>query len=135
MSTFLSKLFRNSSSPKDGLTQPEREAIADVLLYCMYADNHIALAEDKFIHETMIALDWESGTTFEYFEAQSVARVREAKEHADSREGFFKSVQARLSSKLARSKAVELSHRLFLADGVESEKESQLEAKLKQLLG
>jgi hypothetical protein len=47
MPSLIRKLFHKSEAPKDGLTQPQREAIVDLLNYCMYADNLIFLAEDK----------------------------------------------------------------------------------------
>jgi hypothetical protein len=39
MPSLIEKLFNKSEAPKDGLTQPRREAIVDLLNYCMYADN------------------------------------------------------------------------------------------------
>jgi hypothetical protein len=41
MPTLIRKLFQKSEAPKDGLTQPQREAIVDLLNYCMYVDNLI----------------------------------------------------------------------------------------------
>ena len=35
MPSLIRKLFRKSEGPKDGLTQPQREAIVDLLNYCM----------------------------------------------------------------------------------------------------
>jgi hypothetical protein len=49
MPSLIRKLFHKSEAPKDGLTQPQREAIVDLLNYCMYADNLIFLAEDRLI--------------------------------------------------------------------------------------
>src|SRR5256885_10146824 len=40
MPSLIRKLFHKSdASQKDGLTQPQREAIVDLLNYCIYADN------------------------------------------------------------------------------------------------
>src|SRR5436189_3097199 len=49
MASLIRKLFHKSEAPKDGLTQPQREAMVDLLNYCMYADNLIFLAEDRLI--------------------------------------------------------------------------------------
>ena len=132
----LTKLFRANPKPDDGLTQPQREAIADLLHYCMYADNHIALAEEKIVEETMSVLNWDPGASFESYETRSIARAREAKEHPDARETLFNSIKNRLaSSKAARALALDVCHQLFVSDGIETEKEALLETRLKQLLG
>ena len=38
MPSLIRKLFHKSEAPNDGLTQPQREAIVDLLNYCMYAE-------------------------------------------------------------------------------------------------
>lgn len=134
MPTRLFKLFRSQAAPDDGLTQPQREAIVDLLHFCMYADNHIALAEDKILDDTVSVLNWDPGASFDSYESRSIARVREAKDHADVRDAFFASIQQRLSSKAARALAIDVCQQLFLSDGVKSDREAQLEARLKQLL-
>ena len=54
MPSLIRKLFHKPEAPqKDGLTQPQREAIVDLLCYCMYADNLIMLAEDRLIADTV----------------------------------------------------------------------------------
>jgi len=47
MPSLIRKLFHKSEAPNDGLTQPQREAIVDLLNYCMYADNLVFLAEER----------------------------------------------------------------------------------------
>ena len=53
MPSLIKKLFHKSEAPKDGLTQPQREAIVDLLNYCMCADNLVFLAEDRLIADTV----------------------------------------------------------------------------------
>ena len=53
MPSLIRKLFHKSEAPNDGLTQPQREAIVDLLNYCMYADNFVFLAEDRLIADTV----------------------------------------------------------------------------------
>ena len=45
MSSLIKKLFHKSEASKDGLNQPQREAIVDLLNYCMYADNFVFLVD------------------------------------------------------------------------------------------
>ena len=60
MPSLIRKLFRKSEAPNDGLTQPQREAIVDLLNYCMYADNLVLLAEDRLITDTVKKFNWDS---------------------------------------------------------------------------
>ena len=38
----------------------QREAIVDLLNYCMYADNLVFLAEDRLITDTVAKFNWDS---------------------------------------------------------------------------
>lgn len=135
MPTFLSKLFKSSSAPKDGLSQAEREAIVDLLLYCMYADSNIAQAEADLVADSLAKFDWASGTSIDYYESQATARVRKAKDDPGALADFLTSIQTRLTSKSSRLRALELARKLFLADGTKSDREAALEGTLRKLLG
>jgi uncharacterized tellurite resistance protein B-like protein len=134
MPTRLFKLFRAQPKPDDGLTQAQREAIVDLLHFCMYADNHIALAEDKILDDTVSILNWDPGASFEAYEARSIASARAAKEQNDSRDAFFASIQKRLDSKASRALAGKVCQQLFAADGTTSAREAELASRLRQLL-
>jgi hypothetical protein len=126
------KLFK-SSDTTDGLAQSEREAIADLLHFCMYADNHLASAEDKVVDDAISHMGWDPAVSFETFESRSLARVRAAKENLDSRNSFYQSLQERLVSKNSRARALNLCTKLFQADGT-TDKESALLIEVKRLL-
>ena len=64
MPSLLKKLFQNSEAPNNGLTQLQREAIVDLLNYCMYADNLLMLAEDRLITDTVKKFNWDSKGPF-----------------------------------------------------------------------
>jgi len=135
MPTFLSKLFKSSPAPKDGLAQTEREAIVDLLLYCMYADSNIAQAEGDFVADSLAKLDWASGTSIDYYESQATSLVRKAKEDPEALADFLKSIRTRLASSSARARALDLARKLFLSDGTKSDRETTLEGTLRKLLG
>ncbi|MGC4074356.1 MAG: hypothetical protein QM760_17955 [Nibricoccus sp.] len=125
--------FFKSSVANDGLSQSEREAIADLLHFGMYADNHLSLVEDKVISDAVFQMGWDAKVSFESFQAQSLARVREAKENPEARAAFYKSLQDRLASKATRARALNLVTKLFQSDGT-SDKESAVLAEIKRLL-
>jgi hypothetical protein len=134
MPSLLRKLFRKSEVSKDGFTQPQREAIVDLLNYCMYADNLVMLAEDRLIADTVAKFSWESKTPFDQFDARSVGNARNARESQVYRDKFLTSIGDRLSTDAVKAQALDLCQQLFLADGVQSEEEEEVLQNLRQLL-
>ena len=133
--TLLRKLFGKSDEPKDGLTQPQREAIVDLLNYCMYADNLVMLAEDRLIADVVAKFNWDpKAVPFDQFDARSVGNARNARESKVYRERFLGSIKERLDTPAVRMKALDLCQELFLADGAQSEEEDEMFENLKPLL-
>jgi uncharacterized tellurite resistance protein B-like protein len=134
MPSLIKKLFRKSEEPRDGLTQPQREAMVDLLNYCMYADNLVMLAEDRLIADTAAKFDWDSKTPFDQFEVRSIDNARNASENPGYREKFLGSIKDRLDTAGVRRRTLELCQELFLADGSRSEEEDAVLQNLQQLL-
>ena len=135
MPSLLRKLFRKSEAPNDGLTQPQREAIVDLLNYCMYADNLVMLAEDRLIADTVAKFNWDpKAVRFDQFDARSVGNARNARESQVYRDQFLGSIRDRLDTPAAKGQALDLVQELFLADGARSEEEDAVLQNLKQLL-
>ena len=135
MPSLLKKLFRKSEAPNDGLSQPQREAIVDLLNYCMYADNLVMLAEDRLIADTVAKFNWESKTPFDQFDARSVGNARNARESQVYRDQFLASIRDRLDTPAVKGKALDLCQELFLADGARSDEEDAVLQNLRALLG
>src|SRR6201988_3865764 len=98
MSSLIKKLFHKSEASKDGLNQPQRAAIVDLLNYCMYADNFVFLAEDRFITDTVAKFDWDSKVPFDQFVLRSTDNARNARESQVYRDRFLDSIRDRLST-------------------------------------
>ena len=136
MPSLIRKLFHKSKAPKDGLTQPQREAIVDLLNYCMYADNLIMLAEDRLIADTVAKFNWDpKAVPFDQFDAKSVGNARNARESQVYRERFLASIRDRLGTAAVKGKALDLCQELFVADGARSEEEDAVLQNLRALLG
>lgn len=118
------KLFQSSPKPSDGLTQPAREAIVDILHYVMYADKHIAAREDQFIEDAARTLNWDDKISYEYYEGKSTGAVTRALNDNASRESFFASLKARLPRAADRELALALAGDLAGADDKKSESEA-----------
>ncbi len=125
------KLFRPDHVKDDGLSQSEREAIADALHFCMYADNKIAQAETQTVATWVNSLTWDPKLSYSAYESRSIAAARQAKENADLRRDFLLSIGKRLNSALSRNLAVSLAARLMNADGEQSEKETGVLAEIR----
>ena len=128
------KFFSSGKSSADGLTQAQREAIADLLHYLVYADNHVALGEGEFVSGTVEGLSWDAAHSFSAYEARSIANARLAKENPAHRKEFIASIATRLSSTEARTRALALARSLVLADGSSSGGESAALAELQAAL-
>jgi len=134
MPSLIRELFHKPEAVKDGLTQPQREAIVDLLNYCMYADNLVMLAEDRLIADTAAKFNWESKTPFDQFDARSTSNARNARDSQVYRDKFLTSIKDRLGTAAVRGKALDLCQELFLADGAQSEEEEEVLQNLRPLL-
>jgi uncharacterized tellurite resistance protein B-like protein len=135
MPSLIRKLFHKPEAPKDGLTQPQREAIVDLLCYCMYADNLVMLAEDRLITDTVAKFKWDSKVPFDQFAMTSIGNARNARESQVYREKFLTSIRDRLDTAAVKGQALGLCQELFLADGARSDEEDVVLQNLRQLLG
>ena len=106
MPSLIRKLFGKSEAPNDCLTQPQREAIVDLLNYCMYADNLVMLAEDRLIADTAAKFNWDSKVPFDQFEVRSVSNARNARESQVYRDRFLASISDRLSTRCSKGTSI-----------------------------
>jgi hypothetical protein len=134
MPSLIRKLFHKSEEPKDGLTQPQREAIVDLLNYCMYADNLVFLAEDRLITDTVAKFNWDPKIPFDQFDARSVNNARTASENQGYRDQFLAWIRDRLGTAAVKGQALDLCQELFLADGARSDEEDAVLQNLRKLL-
>ena len=133
MPSLIRKLFRKSEAPKDNLTQPQREAIVDLLNYCMYADDLVFLAEDRLIADTVAKCNWDPKIPFDQFDARSIGNARNARESQVYRDQFLASIRDRLGTAAVKGKALGLCQELFVADGARSDEEDAVLQNLRKL--
>jgi hypothetical protein len=134
MPSLIEKLFHKSEAPKDGLTQPQREAIVDLLNYCMYVDNLVFLAEDRLIADTVAKFNWDSKVPFDQFDVRSIDNARNATENQGYRDRFLASISDRLGTAAVKRQALDLCQELFIADGARSDEEENVLQNLTKLL-
>ena len=135
MPSLIKKLFHKSDAPQsDGLIQPQREAIVDLLSYCMYADNFVFLAENRFITDTVAKFNWDPKIPFDQFAVRSIANARNATESQVYRDQFLASIRDSLDTAAVKGQALDLCKELFLADGAHSDEEEAMLQDLTKLL-
>lgn len=128
------KLFRSAEKSEDGFTQTEREAVVDVLHYCMYADRHIAVAEDQMIETVARTLNWDPNISYEYYEGKSTGAVRRALAEKEFRAEFMKSIRERLKKLEHRKFVLSIADDLMQSDGTKKAAEFTALSELKRAL-
>ena len=134
MPSLIRKLFGKPEAPNDGLTQPQREAIVDLMNYCMYADNLVMLSEDRLITDTVAKFNWDSKVPFDQFVLRSTDNARNARESQVYRDRFLASIRDRLDTAAVKGQALDLCQELFVADGARSDEEDAVLQNLRKLL-
>ena len=105
------------------LTQPQREALIDLLLWTMYVDRMLALSENDRIDQLPEELSWESVTPFPTYLNASFARVREVLSDEDEARKLLDDIYARLGTDAARRRAYDACLDLADIDGQVAEEE------------
>ena len=103
------------------MTQPQREALFDLLSLSIYADAHISLVEEDLLKQAFVKKGWLSDYPKEMFIEESFARAREA---ADSDESMFDYLSERaavFTSKASQKEACEVLKKILAADGQTAE--------------
>ena len=134
MSSFFRKLFNVTEASPDSLTQAQREAMVDVLFYCMYADNSIALKEVELIDDTVGNFSWDPKISYDAYAARSIANARAVKETPATRADFLAAVAQRLGTPAVKQRTLALCREIFQADGDFSGSEQDLFRELQKSL-
>lgn len=119
----------------DGMLQKQREALVDLLVMSLYADNLIRTVEEEGLREKLATLHWESSKPLEYYLNEAITRVRDVRSSPEALDGFIEFASERLQTKSMREKAWEWVNQLFYCDRQLSERESQLARKIQVALG
>lgn len=135
MFSWLNNLFNNEKKDStDGLTQPQREAIVDLLLFCMYADNYLSHNESAFFQRKVDQMSWQSGIEPESYINSATARARTATESSTAREHFLQHIAERLQNEHVRHRALDLCRQLFKSDDKGAEAETKFYGELERYL-
>ena len=120
------------------MTQPEREAFTDVLVYAMYADRSLSLSEDEAFETEMAGLAWAEGDgtlpKSDYVN-QSITRARGIRRHTIEEDEFLAARAQVLQGQQTRQRLLDALENVTWADGDEAGDERTLKQRLRDLLG
>lgn len=103
------------------MTQPQREALFDILALSIYADAHISLAEEDLLQQAFVKKGWKSEYPKNLFIDESFARAREA---AESDEGVFDYLNesaAGFTTKAVQKEVCDIVKKILEGDGMTAE--------------
>jgi hypothetical protein len=131
MQNFFQKLFKSNSSETN---QPQREAIVDLCILGMYSDPRVSLAEQDFLKDEFMQLQWESVISFDLYLQGTIAKVRSLNNDPLKVTELIQDIDRRLGSNEFKQKAVSELEQLIAADGV-IEIEEKFLAQVKTVMG
>ncbi len=110
--------------------QPQVEAITELLIWTMYADDKIRLEENDVIDEFLRSVKWDSPLQPEYYFSSAVAQVRTALDDSSKADWLLANIRERLADRETMSEVVEACYALAQADGELSPRETEFLARL-----
>lgn len=103
------------------MTQPQREALFDLLSLSIYADAHVSLAEEDLLKQTFVKKGWKSDYPKDLFIEESFARAREASESDEAVFDYLNERAAVFTTKSAQKEACDVLNAILESDGMEAE--------------
>ena len=117
------------------LTQPQREAVFDLLLLGMYADGNLKLAENAQVFSLTEQLGWESYQDRSEYSETATARVRAANDTDAATSVFLTKLSAQLGDDDVKKLALGLLAQLLESDKQTLESEAGLYQKAQAIFG
>ena len=110
--------------------QPEVEAITELLIWTMYADDEIRLEENDAIDEFLKTVKWDSPLQPEYYFGSAVAKVRNAMDESSKADALLADIRDRLADRETMVEAVQACYALAQADGEVGPRETEFLARI-----
>jgi hypothetical protein len=114
----------------DSLTQPQREALINILVLGMYSDGLLSLQEDEVLNKFLDSVGWESGTGRTLFLTNSITQVAAINNDIDLGDHIERNAAA-FDTAESRRKALDVLTGFLKVDGL-NEAEAPFLAKISQ---
>ena len=135
LSTSFIRWFSTATPAKDGLSQVQREAIVDLLYFCMCADQKLLPLESAAITNEATAFSWDVSVNFEDFATSSLQRARVAVASPETIQIALRGISEQLVTTEARTRAITLCLQVFGADGDFDSAERAVFVEIKRAFG
>ena len=99
------------------MTQPQREALFDLLSLSIYADAHISLTEERLLESAFVAEGWDSEYPKSLFIDESLARAREAAESDDAMFDYINEKAQVFTTKTSQKEVLGVVKNILKSDG------------------
>lgn len=103
------------------MTQPQREALFDLLSLSIYADAHISLTEEDLLEKTFVTKGWKSDYPKKLFIEESFARAREAADSDDTMMDYITERAAVFTTKTGQAEMLKVVKGILESDGMDAE--------------
>ena len=136
MLTKIRKLFiRGAEHTPDGLNQDQREAIVDLLLLCIYADNKLEPNENQIFVRHMGSFNWNSELPINDYIQESKSRTLEFIQSKAKRNLHLRNISTRLKNKEIKYRVLKLCKLLFYSDWELADEEKLMIAAIRDAFG
>jgi len=115
------------------MTQPQREALLDLLVLSIFADTHVSLTEEETLQARIQGMGWESEKPREIHFLNAMHRARAAIDSAEATDLFVAVRASQFSTPASRLAALEAIRSVVASDG-HGEHESSFLALLRKHL-
>lgn len=112
--------------------QKQREAMIDLLIWTMYADNVLTLPENDRIEKVSEEMKWESAMPAAQYLNLSIAKVRDVLDNQAKADDLLEDIRTRLGTAEMRREAYEACRDLAKSDGEIADKEMDLLTTVKE---
>ncbi len=100
------------------MTQPQREALLDLLIIGILVDSKLSAAEDAALEEAFKSIGWEGSKPREVFLCSSMHRARWARDSDAALANYINSRARAFTDGDSRNMVFDLLRRVFMADGL-----------------
>jgi len=115
------------------LSEPQRQALLDLLVLGMYSDSKLTLAEDASVQSVLDTFKLESDYERDKYLDASVARVREQAQTADAARAYAVTLAKRFASAEHKRAVYETLERVLASDDGVSARERGLLSVVKEV--
>lgn len=115
--------------------QRQREALLDLLIWTMYADNVLSLSENERLEDAADDITWESVQPVKQYINEAFSRIRTALDDEERAEELLESIHDRLETDEMRARAYETCHELAESDGSVASGEISLLSRVRERFG